>query len=86
MVASSANINLHKLNKSYNNIQNNFLGVDSCNGDSGGPLAYKKSKPEDPWYLIGIVSYGTSLCGKGSPGVYTKVTSYLDWIERNMKP
>jgi secreted trypsin-like serine protease len=41
---------------------------------------------EDPWYLIGIVSYGTPRCGDGIPGVYTKVTNYLDWIEKNLKP
>jgi secreted trypsin-like serine protease len=59
--------------------------VDSCNGDSGGPLAYRIGDTEAPWYLIGIVSYGTRKCGVGIPGVYTKVTNYLDWIERNLK-
>ena len=59
--------------------------VDSCNGDSGGPLAYKRGDNDEPWYLIGIVSYGTKKCGIGKPGVYTKVTNYLDWIERNLK-
>jgi len=41
---------------------------------------------DDPWYLIGIVSYGTTRCGDGIPGVYTKVINYLDWIEKNLKP
>ena len=25
-----------------------------------------------PWYLLGIVSYGTKICGAGSPAVYTR--------------
>ena len=67
------------------------LGIDSCQGDSGGPLVLRDGNKEgEPWYLIGIVSYrtsdGTIHCGGGFPGVYTKVTNYLDWIEKNMLP
>ncbi|VVC38435.1 Proteinase, regulatory CLIP domain,Peptidase S1A, chymotrypsin family,Serine proteases, trypsin family [Cinara cedri] len=55
-------------------------GKDSCNGDSGGPLMYSKEK-EDKYNLIGIVSYGYRKCGEpGYPGVYTRVTSFIDWI------
>ena len=32
-------------------------GRDSCNGDSGGPLVVRKG-PNEPFYQIGIVSYG----------------------------
>ena len=35
---------------------------------------------------MGIVSYGTSECGQGEPGVYTKIEGYLDWIEKNLEP
>ncbi|KAL1461559.1 hypothetical protein WDU94_013444, partial [Cyamophila willieti] len=59
------------------------LGQDSCNGDSGGPLIWENPNT-DRHYLIGVVSYGTEQCGIGSPGVYTRVTSYLHWIIRNM--
>ncbi|CAI6360877.1 unnamed protein product [Macrosiphum euphorbiae] len=53
-------------------------GKDSCRGDSGGPLMWSK---RNQFYLIGIVSYGFNECGDpGHPGVYTKVTSYMDWI------
>lgn len=49
-------------------------------GDSGGPLMYSKEK-EDKYHLVGIVSYGYKKCGEpGYPGVYTRVTSFLDWI------
>lgn len=33
------------------------------------------------WFLAGIVSYGPLTCGSiGVPGVYTKVSSFLEWI------
>ena len=38
------------------------------------------------WHLAGIVSYGASNCGtKDIPGVYTRVTRYLDWIVSNVR-
>jgi len=33
------------------------------------------------YFLMGIVSYGLTICGlPGFPGVYTRVSSYTDWI------
>ena len=41
----------------------------------------------DTLYQVGIVSYGTKrFCGRGEPGVYTKVTNYLPWIESKLQP
>ena len=41
-----------------------FSGRDSCGGDSGGPLmGYDGDVENDPHYLIGIVSFGTGVCG-----------------------
>ena len=59
-------------------------GVDSCGGDSGGPLVYR-AIADDPYYQVGIVSYGTKICGQGIPGVYTRVTSFLDWIQSKLR-
>ena len=61
-------------------------GQDSCTGDSGGPLVFKEFT-DDPWYQIGIVSFSAgNKCGtKYLPGVYTKVESYLEWIESNLE-
>jgi secreted trypsin-like serine protease len=51
-------------------------------GDSGGPLVYLE---EDGRFTeVGIVSFGSRAgCEKGYPTGFTRVTSYLDWIESN---
>ncbi|XP_034107519.1 brachyurin [Drosophila albomicans] len=52
-------------------------GTSTCNGDSGGPLVSAETGE-----LIGATSFGIALgCEVGWPGVFTRVTSYLDWIE-----
>ncbi|XP_070504277.1 proclotting enzyme-like [Chironomus tepperi] len=54
---------------------------DSCSGDFSGPLVVNNGR----WTQVGIVSWGIG-CGKGQyPGVYTRVTSFLPWIEKNTK-
>ncbi|CAG4955730.1 unnamed protein product [Parnassius apollo] len=60
-------------------------GIDSCQGDSGGPLQMKIDIPEyTDWkmhYIVGITSFGYG-CGRpGTPSVYTRVSSFLNWIE-----
>ncbi|XP_059125007.1 transmembrane protease serine 4 [Peromyscus eremicus] len=51
-------------------------GVDTCQGDSGGPLMYHS----DQWQVVGIVSWGHGCGSPSTPGVYTKVTAYLNWV------
>ncbi|XP_022920346.1 brachyurin-like [Onthophagus taurus] len=49
----------------------------ACNGDSGGPLVVDGA-------LVGLVSFGTGLgCDVLWPTVYTRITSYLDWIQEH---
>ncbi|CAH1153664.1 unnamed protein product [Phaedon cochleariae] len=58
---------------------------DSCQGDSGGPLMFGKSQGKSlTFYQIGIVSYGFRCAESGWPGVYTRVTKFIDWIEKNL--
>ncbi|CAG0915636.1 unnamed protein product [Notodromas monacha] len=55
--------------------------LDACQGDSGGPLVIKEGGRV---YLVGIVSVGVGCARPLLPGVYTKISSYIDWITRNM--
>ncbi|KAG7335478.1 hypothetical protein KOW79_000171 [Hemibagrus wyckioides] len=63
-------------------------GVDSCKGDSGGPLFIPMLglSTDKPYRLKGIVSWGPPKCGnKFNKGYYTKVENYLNWIRDTMK-
>jgi secreted trypsin-like serine protease len=54
---------------------------------SGGPLMMYNTESDVPyWLAIGITSYGFSKCGSaGLPGVYTRVSSFLEWIATNIR-
>ncbi|OQV25894.1 putative Transmembrane protease serine 6 [Hypsibius exemplaris] len=56
-------------------------GEDSCQGDSGGPLVCYDSESRSH-YQTGIVSYGIG-CARGIGGVYTRISSYIEWINLN---
>ncbi|XP_039661682.1 complement C1r subcomponent-like [Perca fluviatilis] len=57
-------------------------GLDSCQGDTGGPYALRD---DGRFWAAGIVSWGVD-CGKqGTYGVYTRVTNYMDWINKTMQ-
>ncbi|XP_076801387.1 uncharacterized protein LOC143445889 isoform X1 [Clavelina lepadiformis] len=55
-------------------------GVDTCNGDSGGPLMCQRCS-SCAWMVAGITSFGHKQCSKAdSPGIYTRVSFFQDWI------
>uniref|UniRef100_A0A6P4E992 Lectizyme-like n=1 Tax=Drosophila rhopaloa TaxID=1041015 RepID=A0A6P4E992_DRORH len=50
----------------------------ACSGDSGGPLVMQT---ENGLRQVGIVSYGLVVCGLYiSPDVYTRVSTFSEWI------
>merc|ERR1712172_209369 len=69
-------------------------GKDSCRGDSGGPLFLRRvlsnglmdpnNDHDDPWFLLGVVSFGTRVCGRGKPGIFTRVEAFVPWILQNI--
>nr|XP_036223016.1 serine protease snake-like isoform X2 [Bactrocera oleae] len=58
---------------------------DTCQGDSGGPLiVYEKIDGYIRMaYIVGITSFGIG-CGTGTPGIYTRISEYFDWIEETI--
>uniref|UniRef100_T1IU53 Peptidase S1 domain-containing protein n=1 Tax=Strigamia maritima TaxID=126957 RepID=T1IU53_STRMM len=58
-------------------------GKDSCDGDGGGPLVCAVN---GLWHQIGIVSFGIGCGRRNTPGVYTYVPAYSDWIKSVIKP
>ena len=47
-------------------------------GDSGGPLACQLD--DGSWYVAGIISWGMGCGIKQTPGIYTNVKNYENWI------
>ncbi|XP_059088191.1 uncharacterized protein LOC131884431 isoform X1 [Tigriopus californicus] len=61
-----------------------FGGKDSCYGDSGGPMWIKAKRRGDQTVKviqIGVVARGEGCAKRGSPGVYTRVKSVIEWIQ-----
>ncbi|XP_037943482.1 trypsin eta-like [Teleopsis dalmanni] len=49
--------------------------ADACFGDAGSPLSIDGNK------LLGLVAWGSGCASKNSPGVYTNIVHFKDWIE-----
>lgn len=50
-------------------------------GDSGGPLQLYHPHQSCMYEIIGVTSFGKGCGNINTPGVYTRVYHYLDWIE-----
>lgn len=59
---------------------------DACAGDSGGPLMNEAEMSNDKFILLGLVSFGPRSCGLSNfPGVYTRISTYMEWILKNIE-
>jgi len=54
--------------------------IDTCQGDSGGPLM---AFVNNTWILAGLTSFGQGCAEAGYPGVYTRVSSFISFIDAN---
>lgn len=85
----SGTVNLRKLPDGLNDDSQlcaglDQVGKDACQGDSGGPL----NTPYSPTCMLnvaGVTSFGQG-CGHGVPGVYTRVSHFVPWIEKIVWP
>ncbi|KAK9888001.1 hypothetical protein WA026_000287 [Henosepilachna vigintioctopunctata] len=51
---------------------------DTCQGDSGGPLQMESGNKH---IIVGITSFGKACGISNIPGVYTKVSAFVPWLE-----
>ena len=60
-------------------------GKDACQGDSGGPLVASDPMKYGAMSLIGVVSFGSSVCaGYDALGVYSEVSHFTEWLNQQM--
>ena len=60
------------------------LGKDACQGDSGGPIVTRQTAGS-PFTQLGVVSWGVGCAHPQYPGVYTRLSSHIQFIRRNMQ-
>ena len=57
-------------------------GKDVCLGDGGGPLVLKNTRG---YALQGITTFSNGCARPGLPGLYTRVSNYIPWINMQIK-
>lgn len=56
--------------------------VDTCEGDSGGPLIFEDSDSQRD-ILVGVTSFGPEICGsRRLPSVGTRISVFHEWIKK----
>ncbi|XP_034234400.1 serine protease snake-like [Thrips palmi] len=62
-------------------------GKDTCQGDSGGPLqTFTNDEPYCMHHVLGVTSFGKGCGFKEAPGVYSRVSAFVPWIESVVWP
>lgn len=90
MVCSTRQINLQKLLVGVEFTSGSSSELCICyyfTGDSGGPLIKAGKGCGENDLLIGVVSVGIK-CSDGLgkfPGIYTRIHSFIDWIDKRGK-
>ncbi len=54
--------------------------IDSCAGDSGGPLLCETGAGQ--WTIYGVTSFGEGCGQEGKFGIYAQVPNYVHWIDQ----
>ena len=62
------------------------MSKDTCQGDSGGPLQIKSAKLTCMYLIVGVTSFGKACGFVNVPGIYTRVSNYISWIESIVWP
>lgn len=58
-------------------------GIDTCQGDSGGPLVVSTAAGV---VLSGLTSVGNDCALASFPGIYTRITTFIPWINQFVPP
>ncbi|XP_054150088.1 acrosin-like [Melozone crissalis] len=58
-------------------------GIDTCQGDIGGPLVCK-DHVGDYFWLVGLASWGKGCVGEKRPGVFASTQHFREWIQVQM--
>uniref|UniRef100_A0A8U8CGD1 Uncharacterized protein n=1 Tax=Geospiza parvula TaxID=87175 RepID=A0A8U8CGD1_GEOPR len=58
-------------------------GIDTCQGDIGGPLVCK-DRVGDYFWLVGLASWGKGCVGEKRPGVFASTQHFRGWIQVQM--
>jgi len=56
-------------------------GRDACRGDSGGALLHQNPRTLS-WTAVGVVSSGHGCGRRDFPGLYTRLSTYLAWVDQ----
>ena len=61
-----------------------FVIFVSILGDSGGPLLLPRTHSTHGIDMqVGIISYGSEVCGE-DPGIYTRISSVYGWVRERV--